>query len=85
LQNPDPKVRAQAADAIGDRGKATPAVEALRQALTDANSYVQYRVAVAIGMITGQLPPKPMNAATTIDEQAAGQVDHKTKAKESDE
>lgn len=74
LRSPNPELRRQAAELIGDRGKvAKPALGALREALTDSDPEVQFRVAVAIGMITGRLPPKPGTAATTGTEQAAGQ------------
>ncbi len=60
LRDPDPKVRARAAKAIGKCGKAaTPALAALEQALTDTNTKAQLQVALAIGAITGSIPPKP--------------------------
>lgn len=78
LRAPDPKVRAQAAEAIGDRGKeAKPPLDALQQALNDPDPEVQFRVAVAIGAITGSIPPKPQMAARTGGGHDEGQGDHK--------
>jgi hypothetical protein len=74
LRDTDPKVRAHAAEAIGDRRQAgAPALAALHQALTDPDAEVQFRVAVAIGSITGSIPPKPGTAVTTAGDQAGHQ------------
>lgn len=68
LKNPDPKVRADAAEAIGDRrNDAKPALEALQQALIDPDPYVQFRVATAIGAISGVIPPKPASPAAPAE------------------
>jgi hypothetical protein len=78
LRHPDPKVRAQAAEAIGDRGKeAAPALDALQQTLTDPEPEVQFRVAVAIGAITGSIPPKPRTVERTGGGHSGGQGDRK--------
>lgn len=74
LRSPNPELRRQAAEVIGDRGKvAKPALAALHQALNDPDPEVQFRVAVAIGVITGSIPPKPGTASTTGGEHAGGQ------------
>lgn len=78
LRSPNPELRRQAAELIGDRGKvAKPALAALQHALNDPDPEVQFRVAVAIGAITGSIPPKPQTAARTGGGHDGGQGDHK--------
>ena len=63
LLHPDPEVRRQAVEAIGDMGKAAqPALGLLHQMLTNADPKVQLKAAVAITGITGSLPEKPRTA-----------------------